>query len=487
MPQRAAELIRKTRSRKIHTAEVVKSGEQFIVPENMDLDDAIKHLTRMKAFQEETYQMSYPFDTFIWDGAHALDLAIREMYGWGFGEEIRSFFGNEPPQLINVPTGPKAKDFISVPWGRIRLPNIEGYIETGYEIKNNRYVFRFSATVRRKHEPQIAALATKVREFLEKESIYKGKAIKMRTHDEHGRIIDMPMPEFLDLSGIKETDLVFSSDIEEAIQTNIFTPIDRIDDLRKHKIPRKRGVLMEGPFGTGKTLTANVTAVKAEKQGITFFLCENADEFSDAVRFAKQYSPAVVFCEDIDRVLRGERTAGMDTILNVVDGIESKNSEVMVILTTNEISKINPAFLRPGRLDAVISITKPDAEATERLIRLYAKGAIPAHVDVSDAAVQLQNNIPAIIGEAVKRAKISAVRLSEPGVDKIEITPAAMLDAAKAMRMQTDILNAEKKVDPNELTIAANILGSYLVEGMKDGIRSIREPAAKALAAGKGQ
>lgn len=476
----------------MHTAEVVKSGTQFIVPDNMNLDEAITHLTRMKAFQEETYQMSYPFDTFIWDGAHALDLAIKEMYGWGFGERIDSFFSSNPPQLMNIPTGPKPKDFVSVPWGRIRLPNIDGYIQTGFEVKNNRYVFKFDAIVKRKHEPQIAALALKVREFLEKDSIYKGKAIKMRTRDEHGRIIDLPMPEFLDLTGIKEDDLIFSRDIEDAIETNIFTPIDRIEELRKFGIPRKRGVLLEGPFGTGKTLTANVTAVKAGKKEITFFLCENADEFADAVRFAKQYSPAVVFCEDIDRALSGQRTANMNDILNTVDGIESKNSEVMVILTTNEISKINPAFLRPGRLDAVISVSKPDAEATSRLIRLYAKGAISADVDISEAAEQLRNNIPAIIGEAVKRAKISAIKLSEPGAEEIRITPEAMLEAARAMKMQTDILNAEKTVEPSELTLAANILAAHLVSGMKEGVLNAQantngEPVKVLAAAGQGR
>ena len=57
---------------------------------------------------------------------------------------------------------------------------------------------------------------------------------------------------------------------------------------------------------------------------------------------------------------------------------DSKDSEIMVVLTTNEVSKIHPAFLRPGRIDAVVSIRPPDTEATVRMVRRYGRGLVDA-------------------------------------------------------------------------------------------------------------
>jgi transitional endoplasmic reticulum ATPase len=62
--------------------------------------------------------------------------------------------------------------------------------------------------------------------------------------------------------------------------------------------------------------------------------------------------------------------------LNEIDGVESKGKELITILTSNHAENINQAMLRPGRLDAVLSIQAPDAFAAEKLIRLYARGLI---------------------------------------------------------------------------------------------------------------
>jgi SpoVK/Ycf46/Vps4 family AAA+-type ATPase len=83
--------------------------------------------------------------------------------------------------------------------------------------------------------------------------------------------------------------------------------------VQAHKVPLKRGVLLEGPYGTGKTLTAFVTAKKCVENGWTFIMLDRVAALKEALTFARMYAPAVVFAEDIDRSVEGERTVGLMT------------------------------------------------------------------------------------------------------------------------------------------------------------------------------
>src|SRR5258708_28838158 len=167
--------------------------------------------------------------------------------------------------------------------------------------------------------------------------------------DSRGKPLAMPAPGCLDLAQVGANDVVFHDDVDRAIHGSVFTPIERAEECRKLGIPLKRGVLLAGPFGVGKTLAAYVAAAKAEKAGWTFVYCETAPELSDVVRFAQQYAPAVVFCEDIDRVVSGARDIDMDQLLSIVDGIQSQESHILIVRPTNEVKDINQAILPPAR------------------------------------------------------------------------------------------------------------------------------------------
>ena len=139
-------------------------------------------------------------------------------------------------------------------------------------------------------------------EKLRTESIYMGQAIKIRFRDNDGDLLEMPEPEFMNLQGISRDSLVYSDDVNQLIETNLFTPIERVEDCIANHMPVKRGVLLGGPYGTGKTMAATVAASIAVKTGVTYVYVPRSDELSDAIQFAKQYSDkaCVIFCEDID-------------------------------------------------------------------------------------------------------------------------------------------------------------------------------------------
>lgn len=438
MPKTLSEL-----QKEVHVAEIVHHGEQLILPENMGMDDAIDLIKRRKRYLEEEVEMVEVFNVFPWDGAYSLNTVLTKKFGWSPAEATPSFFESNPPKMVTIDIDHDKK--ATIPFGRFSLPNVDGHIDCSATRKNGRVVFAIEATVLRKDEQTIKELFAELHAELKVSSIYRGKAFKLRFRDERGRQIAVPEPKFMDTTDIDEGMLVYPHETQMAIETNLFTPIQRIRDCIANDIPVKRGVLLGGTFGTGKTMAAKVASKYAVQNGLTYLYVTRADELSDAIEFAKMYcDPAcVIFCEDIDRAMKAdnsERTVEIDDILNIIDGIDTKASNIITVLTTNDLKSITPAMLRPGRLDAVIDVLPPDAAAAQKLVRLYGADAIPADEDLTEVGKTLDGVIPAVIAEVVKRAKLAQLRLQESGTLVTSLTSTALLDASKSMRSQLDLL-----------------------------------------------
>lgn len=426
----------------VNVAEVVRHGEKLTIPEGMSLDGAVDLIRRRQEWETQSVKVYEEVDCFIWDGANALNTVLERTYGWS-----PTSAGNSS---INVEVAYGVTK--AVPWGSFDLPNIKGRIETSYTRKNGRFIFQLEAKVQRQHEHAVKKVFADVQAEVRANSIYRGKAIKLRMRDEDGDVMPLPMVEFLNTDAIKPEQLIYSKDVMQQVETNLFTPIRRVHDLIANNIPVKRGVLLAGTYGTGKTLAATVASRVAVDAGITYIYIPHAAELADAVQLAKQYqSPAcVVFCEDVDRVLAGERDQEMDDILNIIDGIDTKSANIMVILTTNDIRSINPAMLRPGRLDGVVEVTEPDAEAVNRLIRYYGGEAVAADADLSEASKVLAGNIPATIAEVVKRAKLAQMSLGKTGDPLGKLDGDGLLIAAKSMSGQLKLLADRIAADEQE-------------------------------------
>jgi transitional endoplasmic reticulum ATPase len=465
--------------RKLHVAEVVRHGEQLLVPDGMSIAQAIELLKRRMEYDNQVASFIETFDAFPWDGAYALWKVLGEKYGWASGLPTPGFFGSTPPAMITIDAGPDQQ--VSVPWGRIAIPGVEGYLELGIDMKQNRMVFQITVNTKRKFEPDIRELCRLVREYLRGHSIYKGKAIKMRFRNDRGEVLEMPEPKFLATEGLGPADLIFSDSVHEAVETNLFTPITRRLDCSAAAIPFKRGVLLAGDFGVGKTLAARIAAKLCVEFSVSYIYCVRADEFAQAVEFAIQYQPAVVFCEDIDRALAGERSVSMDELLNVVDGVDSKRSEVMVVLTTNAVEEINPAMLRPGRLDAVIEVTKPDAKATERLLRHYGRGVIGEDVNLSSISDLLKDNIPAVIAEVVKRSKLAALKRTPFGTSTITVDEAALTEASFTMETQLRLLKGKRAVDIHPADPLIEHLGKLMDSKLTNGLSGLVNKELRAV------
>lgn len=442
---------------KTHVAEIVHHGDQLTIPEGMKVDDAIELLIRRKEFLEEDTAFSETYNVFPWDGAHALDAVLTSIFGWAPATAVPGFFGDTPPKLISVEVAPGK--FKEIPWGRFSLPNVEGFVQCSVGQDSGRTVFALAAKVKRKDEAVVRRIFSELREYLKHNSIYEGQAIKIRFRNDSGRLLDMPEPKFINTDGISKEMLVYPKDVEDQVETSLFTPIERVQDCINNGIPVKRGVLLGGKYGCGKTLAATVASKLAVDNGVTYLYVPRADELADAIEFGKQYSKTacVIFCEDIDRSMKGDRSVKIDDILNILDGIDTKNSRIITVLTSNHIEDINPAMLRPGRLDAVINVTAPDAEAAQRLVRLYGEDTIADDVDLSTVGETLSGHIPAVIAEVVKRAKLTQLSLIPKGHVVEGLSSEALLIAAKSIAEQVELLENQSNIKKPSITIESLI------------------------------
>src|SRR5690606_37679962 len=125
-------------------------------------------------------------------------------------------------------------------------------------------------------------------------------------------------PHFMSLEGVKEDELIFGDTVMHGINIGLFTPIEQSEACRANKIPLKRGILLHGKYGTGKTMTANVTALKATRHSWTFIYLDSVLDLRRGLELAKQYAPAVIFADDIDRLISGSRSLSMDEVLSTV-------------------------------------------------------------------------------------------------------------------------------------------------------------------------
>lgn len=405
------------------------------------------------------------------DAALAFKKALQAIHGWTDLVPTQTMFGPQPPVMVNIPVDADGNTK-EVPWGKMRIPGVVGTVEPSISFdKDGNPTMTMVGTVQKRSVPLVKKVAAKAKELLKTDSLYKGKAIRAAFKDFKKAMADgvefdpvEDAPKFLLLNGVDQNQLIFNEEVQWAINTSIFGPIQRREFLKKVKTPFKRGILLAGPYGVGKTLLANVTAKLCTENGVTFIYLEKTGDIAMARAFARQYAPAVIFAEDIDAVLAGsDRDEEVNNILNVLDGVEGKSDEVMVIFSSNHPDRIQQPALRPGRIDMVLTISPPNQSSVERLLRLYARDLLAKSVDVSRVASLLVGQIPAVIREVVERAKLAAIVKAEKASD-IELTEEDLYFSAKSMEGHLELLNAKPPTKSTEVEKFGRAIGRAIVE-----------------------
>src|SRR3712207_2814400 len=216
---------------------------------------------------------------------------------------------------------------------------------------------------------------------------------------------EVPDIDYSDIGGL-------SRQIEQ-IRDAVELPFLHADLFREYELRPPKGILLYGPPGCGKTLIAKavanslakkVSAVKGEGQAKSYFLNIKGPEllnkyvgeterhirlvFQRAREKAGEGTPVIVFFDEMDSIFR-TRGSGVSSdvestivpqLLSEIDGVEGLEN-VIVIGASNREDMIDPAILRPGRLDVKIKIERPDAEAARDIFSKYLTTTLPIHAD----------------------------------------------------------------------------------------------------------
>lgn len=205
---------------------------------------------------------------------------------------------------------------------------------------------------------------------------------------------------------------------------------------------------------TGKTLYAFKLARKAILNGWSFVYCQTPEKALYVLEIANMLSRngrgCVIFLEDIDRIL-SERTNMTNQISLLMDGGETKNNNVITILTTNYINNIDPTFLRGKRIGTIVSLTHPDAATAKKMIEAYLvdeHGKSILADDCQRAAEEMERLeiVPAFIAEILDRVKSHLIYADQQTVSSEDI-----INSIKSYKMQMDIATLRKNsVTPAE-------------------------------------
>jgi proteasome-associated ATPase len=227
----------------------------------------------------------------------------------------------------------------------------------------------------------------------------------------------------------------------EQIRDAVELPYLHADLFREHQLRPPKGILLYGPPGCGKTLIAKAVANSlakkvaeksadtggTNKEGKSFFLNIKGPEllnkyvgeterhirlvFQRAREKASEGMPVIVFFDEMDSIFR-TRGSGVSSdventivpqLLSEIDGVEGLEN-VIVIGASNREDMIDPAILRPGRLDVKIKIERPDAEAAKDIFSKYVLTGLPLHPDDMKAnGSSAQATVDAMIQRTVER------------------------------------------------------------------------------------
>ncbi|MEV6600589.1 AAA family ATPase [Actinoplanes sp. NPDC051346] len=255
----------------------------------------------------------------------------------------------------------------------------------------------------------------------------------------------------LEVAQVTLDDVGDLADVKQVLTESVLWPLTYPDTFARLGVQPPRGVLLYGPPGCGKTYLvkaiagtgkANVLSVKGAEL-LSKWVGDSERAVRELFRRAREAAPTLVFLDEVDALAptRGQATDGGTTdrvvaaLLTELDGVESLRN-VVVIGATNRPDLIDPALLRPGRLERLVFVPPPDGDARAAILRASSKSVpLDDAVDLDALGADLEGFSAADCAALIREAALAAMRES---LDATTVTAEHVATARKRVRASLD-------------------------------------------------
>jgi transitional endoplasmic reticulum ATPase len=283
-----------------------------------------------------------------------------------------------------------------------------------------------------------------------------GKPPKLNQDDLVGaltviRPLSRSASEELTVGNVTLDDVGDMAEAKQALTEAVLWPLQHPDTFARLGVDPPRGVLLYGPPGCGKTFVVRALASTGQLSVHAVKGSELMDKWVGAsekavrelFRRARDSAPSLVFLDEVD-ALAPRRGQSFDSgvtdrvvaaLLTELDGIDPLR-DVVVLGATNRPDLIDPALLRPGRLERLVFVEPPDAAARSEILRTAGKSIpLSADVDLDEVAAGLDGYSAADCVALLREAALTAMRRS---IDAADVTAADLAAARKTVRPSLD-------------------------------------------------
>jgi cell division protease FtsH len=288
-------------------------------------------------------------------------------------------YADPEPVYIDVSTGYDTSEDLLLS-GQLLVERDDDHFTVTVDV-NSRYGGSVQVQGPAEKQDKIQAFVDGFMTIAREENIYRGQKIEFSAR-----------VQFLNVKDKSWDSIIVDPAIKREVRANTVEFLRERERWVRYGIPQKRGVLLAGEPGTGKTVICR--ALMAEADGITcittnaYKLC--SDQYiSDVYDMAQNLSPSIVFIEDVDLIglnregYHYQHGPALLSLLNVLDGIEEKH-EIVTVATTNNLEALDKAISRrPSRFDRVIKLPLPSLEERRKLVGLLCQ-KIPIDVPTQD-------------------------------------------------------------------------------------------------------